>query len=45
MLLGVKPMLTGGVKDMLLLAVLVESAALVALTVTVCAAAIEAGAV
>jgi hypothetical protein len=42
---GVSPMLTGGASDTLALAVLVESATLVAFTVTVCALAIEVGAV
>jgi hypothetical protein len=38
-------MLTGGIREMVALAVLVESVALVAVTVTVCAAIIEGGAV
>ena len=42
---GVNATLTGGASDTLALAVLVESAALVAVTVTVCALVIEAGAV
>ena len=42
---GVTDTLTGGARPMLALADLVGSAALVALTVTVCALAIEAGAV
>jgi hypothetical protein len=42
---GVKETLTGGAKAMLALANLVGSAALVAVTVTLCALAIEVGAV
>ena len=42
---GVTDMPTGGIRAMLALADFVESAALVALTVTVCALTIEAGAV
>ena len=42
---GVSPMLTGGVSDTAALADFVESATLVALTVTVCAAVTVAGAV
>ena len=42
---GVKETLTGGAKAMLPLANLVGSAALVAVTVTLCALAIEVGAV
>ena len=42
---GVNATLTGGASDTLALADLVESAALVAVTVTVCALGIEAGAV
>ena len=42
---GVRETVTGGARAMLALADLVESAALVALTVTVCAPEIEAGAV
>ena len=42
---GVNATLTGGVSDTLALADLVESATLVAVTVTVCALGIEAGAV
>ena len=42
---GVSPMLTGGASDTAALAVLVESATLVAVTVTVCALEMEAGAV
>jgi hypothetical protein len=42
---GVNATLTGGASDTLALAVLVESATLVAVTVRVCAAVIDAGAV
>ena len=42
---GVRETVTGGVRAMVALADLVESAALVAVTVTVCAPEIEAGAV
>jgi hypothetical protein len=42
---GVNATLTGGASDTLALVVLVESATLVAVTVTVCALVIEAGAV
>jgi hypothetical protein len=42
---GINATLTGGASDTLALAVLVESATLVAVTVTVCALVIEAGAV
>ena len=42
---GVNATLTGGASDTLALAVLVESATLIAVTVTVCALAMEAGAV
>ena len=42
---GVNATLTGGASDTLALAVLVESATLVAVTVTVCALVIDAGAV
>ncbi len=44
-LTGVSVTLIGGINEMLLLAVFVESATLAAVTVTVCAVAIEAGAV
>ena len=44
-MVGVRETVVGGAKAMLALADLVGSAALVALTVTVCATVIEAGAV
>ena len=44
-LLGVSPMLTGGARETLAIADLVESAALIAVTVTVCPLVMDAGAV